>query len=129
MNMPWRKKEIRESSFTDTLITLIQSRASGAVAKATATAALEACAGIVSRSFAAAVPTGPANLVAPLTPACLALIGRAIIRAGECVLVIDVRDGRLHLIPAASWDIAGDYNPETWIYECHLSRTVQANEP
>ena len=121
MNMPWNKKEVRESSFTDTLVTLIQSRASGAVAKATATAAVEAVSGIVSRSFAAAVPTGPEYLVAPLTPACLALIGRALIRAGEVVLVIDVRDGRLHLIPAASWDITGDYNPETWIYEVHLA--------
>ncbi len=121
MRFPWQKTEHRESSFTDTLVSLIQSRASGAVAKATATAALEAAAGIVSRSFAATVPEGPAQLIRPLTPACMALIGRALVRQGEIVLLLDVRNGQVELWPAASWDVRGDYDPSTWFYEVHLA--------
>ena len=100
MKWPWQRTENRESSYTDLLVSLAVSRAGGTIAPtATATGALQSAAGLVSRCFALADVSGPANLIAGITPACLSLIGRALIRAGEAVLVIDVDPGgavRLH---------------------------------
>jgi len=56
VRLPWARVERRESSYTDTLVDLIVTRATGETAKATATGALEAAAGIVARAFAAAKP-------------------------------------------------------------------------
>ena len=49
-----REPEVRADSYTDTLVGLLVSQAGGSVVKATATAALEAAAGLVGRAFAAA---------------------------------------------------------------------------
>ena len=49
------------------------------------------------------------------------MIGRALIRQGEIVFAIEVRGGRLMLIPAASWDIHGDVDPSSWTYRLTLS--------
>ena len=86
-----RRAEVRESSYTDLLVSLAVSRAKGSgPAKATATGALQAAAGLVSRCFAAASVEGPTALASAVTPACLSMIGRALIRAGEIVFVVDV---------------------------------------
>ena len=88
---PFKRTEVRESSYTDLLVSLAVSRAGGTTtAKASATGALQAAAGLVSRCFALADVSGPANLTAAVTPACLSLIGRSLVRAGEVVMVIDV---------------------------------------
>ena len=42
MRLPWGRAEKRESNYTDTLVNLIVTKASGDTAKATATGALEA---------------------------------------------------------------------------------------
>lgn len=128
------RRERRDSSFTDTLVQTILSSAAGtALAVPTTTGALEAAAGLVGRSFAAAVVTGPATLTAALTPACLALIGRELIRTGELVLAVDVQDGRLMLWPAADYDVTGDFDPTAWRYRVNLSGpsrlTTRANVP
>ena len=122
MKWPWNRAERRESSYTDLLVSLAVARAGGTTtAKVTATGALQAAAGLVSRCFALADVSGPASLTAAVTPACLSLIGRALIRSGEAVLVIDVDPGgavRLH--PASHWDIQGDVDPETWRYRVNM---------
>ena len=60
---PFNRTEIRESSFTDALVSQIVARAGGAVsARPTATGALEACAGLVGRAFSAASVEGPPML-------------------------------------------------------------------
>ena len=123
MTWPWqRTAEVRESSFTDLLVSLAVNRASGTGSpKVTATGALQAAAGLVSRCFAAATVEGPPRLVSALTPACLSMVGRALMRAGEIVLVIDVSDdGAVKLRPASHWDVQGGVDPETWWYRCNL---------
>ena len=76
---------------------------------------------------------GPAWAVQALTPSCLALIGRSLIRSGELVLAIDAADGELKLWPAADHDVTGGYDPASWIYRLNLAgpsylatRTVSA---
>ena len=55
MRWPWSKREKRESSFTDALVTQILATATGAsLAKPTTIAALECAADLYVRGFAAA---------------------------------------------------------------------------
>ena len=101
------KREKRESSYTDTLVQQILSTATGAsLALPTATGALETCAGVVARSFAAAEVQGPAWAQRALTPALLAMIGRALIREGEVLFAIDAAADGLMLWPSADHDRA-----------------------
>ena len=112
-----------DSSYTDTLVAALQRRAQGRVANPSspyATAALESCAGLVGRAFAAAEITGPEIIASALTPATMTLIGRSLIRKGEIVFQIDTSTGRLRLFPAASYNVAGGPNPDGWEYELSL---------
>ena len=129
--MKWpfgNKLETRDDSYTDVLIASLVSRAQGkSLAIPSATAALEACAGTVGRGFAASEVAGPDSLTQALTPGCLELMGRSLIRRGELVLLIDTQAGRLRLIPAETHDIEGGPDPSSWEYRLTLggpSRTV-----
>ena len=76
---------------------------------------------MVSRAFAAARVDGPANLTTGVTPFVLSQIGRALMRYGEIVHVIDVEpDGRVRLQSVSHFDVQGDVNEESWIYRCNL---------
>ena len=120
MRWPWQSEK-RDSSFTDTLIAQIVSQASGGtLAKPAATGALEASASIVARCFAAADVAGPDQFVAALGPTTLSMIGRALIRQGEILFAIEVRGGRVVLLPAASWDVTGEHDPASWNYRLVL---------
>ena len=119
---PFTKTERRESSFTDTLVAQILSTATGAsLALPTATGALETAAGMVARAFSGAEVKGPAWAQRALTPACLSMIGRALIRQGELVLAIDGDAGGLTLWPAADHDVHGGYDPASWVYRLNLA--------
>ena len=118
MRWPFTRRETRaDSSYTDALVAAITANAGGkSTSFPTATAALEACAGFVGRAFAAAEVTAPAFATAALDPACLSLIGRALIRRGEVVLLLRVDDGRVKLWPCAAHDVDGGPDPATWTY-------------
>ena len=121
MRWPWFKREKRESSFTDTLIQTIVEQASGStLAKPASTGALEASASIIARCFAAATVAGPDQFIAALGPSTLSMIGRSLIRQGEILFAIEVAEGRVMLIPAASWDVEGDHDPASWRYRLVL---------
>ena len=110
-----------ESSYTDTLISVITAKASGqTLAVPTATAALEACAGLVARAFASAKITASDSVVSALTPGAMSMIGRSLIIRGEIVYYIDVSGGRLALLPAASHSVGGLPDPSSWSYEITL---------
>ena len=81
----------------------------GAAASTTSTAAVEAAAGLLGRSFASAKVTPDNELTASLSPSVLNLIGRDLIRRGESLWVIGVSEGAVvSLHPAGSWDVNGD---------------------
>ena len=106
---PWRRAETRASgTYTDVLFAAQLASATGeATAFPTATAALESCAGFVSRAFASAEVAAPAMFTDALSPECLGLIGRQLIRVGDFVALIRVIDGELHILPASSYDARG----------------------
>ena len=122
------KLEQRNDSYTDVLIASLVSRAQGkSLAVPSATAALEACSGTVGRGFAAAEVSGPDPIIQALTPGIMEMIGRALIRTGELVLLIDTSSGALRLIPAETHDVTGGPMPDSWEYTVTLggpSRTI-----
>ena len=123
MKWPFRKKEYRTGagtggSYTDALVSAIMSAATGnTLAVPGATAAIETVSGLVSRAFASAEISGPFYVVEALTPSMLALIARGLVRRGESVLRIDVRDGRIVLFPASEITVTGHSDPRSWVYQ------------
>ena len=79
--------------------------------------AVEIAASHYSRAFAGASVEPAGARTAALTPALLSSIGRRLITSGESVHVIDVAGGRVGLLEAASWNVTGDADPETWRYQ------------
>ena len=111
----------QDSSYTDTLVQLILSRAQAKSAVSVrATAALEACAGVVGRGFAATEITTRPALADALTPEFMELVGRSLIRQGEAIFLIDTTAGRLQLLPAETHDVDGGPYPDEWEYRLTL---------
>lgn len=123
MRWPWsRKPELRQSSYTDTLVTFLLSQAQGnPLRKPTATAAVEAAAGVVGRAFMAAEVKAPSWATQALSPALLNMVGRSLIRRGEIVLAIDMAGTALRLWPVADHDVTGGYDPDGWAYRLNLA--------
>ena len=125
--------EKRASSYTDLIIAGIHARANGNIAgDVRATAALEIAAGTISRAFSSATASGPARLIEPLGPEFLGQVGRQLIRRGQAVFAIRVVGGRVSLAPAASWDVTGGQDPESWRWRLDLfgpSRNETINLP
>ena len=124
MKFPWnRRYETRAgTTFTDAQIAALTAKADGlGLVTPTATGALEACAGVVGRGFAAADVGGRAMVAAALTPDVLEMVGRALMRRGEILLYIDTTGDRLMLLPATSYNIQGGPNPDSWQYDLMLA--------
>ena len=125
---PFTKSETRDSSYTDSIIALIAEQASGAtLAKPAATGALEASASIVARCFAAADVSGPDSFREALGPSVLSMIGRALIRNGEIVFAIEIRDGRVVLIPGRELGRYRRRGPGVMVLQAHLGRAVASH--
>ena len=136
MRWPWQSKsEKRDSSYTDTLIAYLVNQATGSLADAGSTAAVEAAAGALSRAFASAEVQAESWAVDALAPAVLGQIGRDLIRQGGSLHVIALVGGaspRVRLLPAASWSFTGADDPDTWRVEATTSGpsgTVTRNLP
>ena len=118
MRWPWSKQpETREADggYTGIISALIGAQAAGTTQQASATAALEACAGALSRSFMAAKVEAPADIAEAVSPRTLAQIGRDLVRVGESLHVIRTMGGKLRLVPASTWYWQGDADPSTWL--------------
>ena len=118
MIWPFKRREVRESGggYEASLLAAFEAAATATPAP-TATGALQAASGLVSRCFAAATVDGPANLAAAVTPDVLSLIGRALIRRGEIVFSINVDPaGHVRLAVAGHHDVYGPPDPAEWTY-------------
>ena len=109
--------EKRESApFTDALVSAVFAQASGqSLGDPSALGALEAASGLYAAAFAGAKlsPEVPA-----LSPGCMALIARNLIRRGEDVHQIMVERGEVRLQPIGSWDVRGGPRESNWWYRC-----------
>ena len=59
-------------------------------------------------------------LTRALSPEVLASIGRGLVRYGEVVFCLEVDIDEVKMIQASSWDVEGNYDPATWIYNLEL---------
>ena len=117
MRWPWQRREVREAevSYTDLVSRLIAAQADGVTAQATATAAVEAAAGLLSRTFAAAEVQGPGWVRDAVNPRVLAQIGRDLVRVGETLHVIRMDTaGHVNLVPASTWYWKGGVDRASW---------------
>ena len=121
MRWPWTRRENREASYTDALVRYLIGGAEGGDSDVKGSGALEVAAGMIGRAFASARPVNAGHAAGVLTPACLQLIGREMVRTGEALHVVQVgRDG-LELIPVHVWDVRGDVAPSSWVYRVDLA--------
>ena len=116
-----RRTEHRQAGYNDGVVQALLARASGTHADVAATAAVEAAAGALARAFASAEITPNTPATRGITPDVLAQIGRALIVHGEIVLILAVAEGRVRLLPAASFDVTGAADASTWRYRCDLA--------
>ena len=101
---PFGKVETRSGgSYTDAIVQAIEAQAVATVADASATAAIEAVAGLLSRTLSAARVDGPTWLQDAINPPWLAMVGRSLVREGASLSVIRATEAALHLVPAAHW--------------------------
>ena len=119
---PFNKPEKRTAQpFTDAVIAALYAQVAGAAnGDPSGLAALETCACLYARAFAAARIKGDERTKV-ITPEFMALLARNLIRRGESVHKIEIMDGRIVLLPVGSWDVRG-YGPvETgWQYRVDL---------
>ena len=111
-----RKAETRAAvgGYTEIISALIGAQAAGTTQQASATAALEACAGTLSRSLMAAKVEAPPDIAEAVSPRTLGQIGRDLVRIGESLHVIRYMSGKLRMIPCSTWYWQGDADPSTW---------------
>ena len=116
MRWPWQRAEDRsaEGGYTGIISQLVELQAAGTTQQASATAAMEAAAGALSRAFIAATVDAPADIAEAVSPRVLGQIGRDLVRVGESLHVIRMSGGTLHLSPASTWYWEGGANPRDW---------------
>ena len=111
--------EKRQSEYTDAITQQILSASTGAAAEVGATSALETCSGLLGRAFASAKVSGiRADAV---TPECLMLAGRELIRRGEVAFRVVPGGMGVKLLPVSRWYVQGGPDPDSWVYELTMA--------
>ena len=83
-------------------------------------ACIQAAVSFMEKAFRAA-EVAPDSARESFSPGVLGMIARRLLLKGECVFLIEVKDGKRHLVPTTSHNVqTGSYDPETWRYEITL---------
>ena len=119
MSWYWPFASGRDGGYTDTITSAVEAMAAaGPVPSPAATAAAEACAGLIARSLAMATVHPQNAITAAVSPAWLRRLGYDLVRSGEHLAVIEVdRTGRARLVPATTWTMHGG-RPWTALVNC-----------
>ena len=120
MRWPWRRPEVRSSSYTDQVVARLIASASGA-SGGSLLAVVETAARLWAAGLASATVSPVNRALSAVSPSVLANIGRSLCRRGESVHLIDVSGGRVRLISCASWTVSGSDDPASWRYRTTLS--------
>lgn len=108
------------SGLTELSVAALIARAQGIKSNPAKLGVVAAAAGRLARALALAeVTPGGAPELAGLRPLMLHEVGRALVLRGEALFVIEVRGGRVELIPAGHWDVSG--TARRWVYRCDLA--------
>ena len=113
-----------ENSYTDLILAgLLAQQGRGAAAAEWATGAVQSAAGLWARCLSVATSD-----LEPVTPEVLGAIGFDLAVVGEHVSVLQVDGtGRVALLRASSWNIAGGPDPRSWLYDVSLSSPTGAH--
>ena len=135
MRWPWtatpEKRSERRSGYHDLLLDAALAAAHGSAgAKASRTGAAEAAAGLLGRAFASATVTPSTVVTRALSPNCLSMTGRSLVRRGEIAFLIKPTSTGWILVPAETIQVFGEADPKTWMYVLTMtgpstSRTVR----
>ena len=114
--------EKRESQpFTDAVVSAIFAQASGDSRLAPEhLGVLEIATSCWARALSSAEVQPKSLATAGVTPEFLALTARTLIRRGEIVFELEVKNGKLKLNPVGSHSVSGGPDPSSWVY--NLSR-------
>ena len=126
IRFPWQHHETRQDAdYGDALLQAIFQQAQGNPGLVRArVGAVAAAAGWWARAFASARLT--LGVVADaFGPALRGYTGRQLILRGEALFVLDGAGG-LSLTPAASWDVLGGPDPESWVYKTTINGPSQS---
>ena len=128
MRLPWTKQALetrQDQDYGDALLKAILEHAKGnpGLVKARV-GAVAAAGGWWARAFASARLT-PGIVADAFGPALRGYMGRQLILRGEAVFIIDGAGG-LSLTPAASWEVLGGADPETWVYKTAINGPSQS---
>ena len=122
--MNWRRflglEKRQAAPYSDAIVQAIQDRATGISPDPGGVGALEIAAGLWARGLASATISPASPVTSALSPAVLASMGRGLVRRGESLFVLDVRDGALRMLEASSWDVSGGHDPASWVYRVDL---------
>ena len=112
------KRETRANgNFTASQLSAFETAATGADAIATGVAAVEIASGFYGRDLSLAEVSPRNARTAAVTPGWLSLAGRSLARDGSFRCDIEVRGGRVALVPASSaYAVQGTSDPATWIW-------------
>ena len=108
-----------EHSYTDLVLAgLLAQQGRGAASAEWATGAVQSAAGLWARCLSVATSD-----LEPVTPEVLGAIGFDLAVVGEHVSVLQVdAGGRVALLRASSWNIAGGPDPASWLYDVSAER-------
>ena len=97
MRLDFWNRETRGDGLTEALIEVLTARADGeGSSNALGLGALEVCAGLWGRAFASAKVEPDNAATRALTPDRLEMVGRELVRHGQCLFLIDVVGGGSH---------------------------------
>ena len=115
---PKPKRETRaKGNFTERRLSAFETAATGADAIATGVAAVEIASGFYGRDLALAEVSPRNARTAAITPSWLSLAGRELARSGQFVCDLEVRGGRVALVPASSaFAVEGASDPSSWVW-------------
>ena len=106
-----------KGNFTERRLSAFETAATGADAIATGVSAIEIASGFYGRDLAMAEVSPRNARTAAITPAWLSLAGRELARCGQFVCDLEVRGGRVELVPASSaYAVQGTSDPSTWVW-------------
>ena len=110
------------SNYTDRVVANFEALALGGRADAGKLAAVEFAARLLARTLSRASVEAAPDVRRAVDRSLLAMVGRALVRRGELVAMIDVSpdDGTVTLAPAGSFDVRGGWRPDSWRYRCDL---------
>ena len=121
MRWSWRRPEVRSANYTEQIVSRLVSAASGAAGDGSALAAIETSARLWGAGLSSATVKPDNVALRSVSPVVLDAIGRGLCRSGQSLHIIDVRNGRVLLIPASAWEVHGSEDPTSWRYTVTLN--------